>query len=106
MNKEQILNILNKHYDELKNFGVKSLALFGSVARGEENINSDTDLLVEFDPSYDRIGLIAFMRLRYHLEELLGTRVDLVTPNALKRQLKARILKEAIYASKRPEYAG
>jgi len=48
MNKEQILNILNKHYDELKNFGVKSLALFGSVARGEENINSDTGLLVEF----------------------------------------------------------
>jgi predicted nucleotidyltransferase len=105
MNKEQILNILNTHYDELKKFGVKSLALFGSVARGEENTNSDTDVLVEFDPNYDKIGLIAFMRLRYHLEELLGTRVDLVTPNALKRQLKTRILKEAIYANQRLEAA-
>lgn len=99
------MSIIDTHYDELKKFGVKSLALFGSAARGEEHAKSDTDLLVEFDPAYDRIGLVAFMRLRYRLEELLGTRVDLVTPNALKRQMKTRILKEAIYAKQRPEAA-
>ena len=62
---------MNTHYDELKQFGVKSLVLLGSVVRGEENRNSDTDVLVGFDPAYDRIGFIAFMRLRYRLEELI-----------------------------------
>jgi predicted nucleotidyltransferase len=98
MKKDVVLKILSLHKNEIKQYGVNSLALFGSVARGEEVPESDLDLLVEFDPEYKGIGLFAFLRLRYRLEELLNSRVDLVTPQALKHQLRDRILKEAIYA--------
>ena len=80
MKKDEVLKVLDLHNNEIKQFGVKSLALFGSVARGEEAPESDLDLLVEFDPNCKGIGLFAFLRLRYRLEELLNSRVDLVTP--------------------------
>ncbi|MCK4785845.1 MAG: nucleotidyltransferase family protein, partial [Desulfobacteraceae bacterium] len=70
----------------------------GSVARGEASAKSDVDLMVEFDPAHHRIGLFAFIRLRHRLEDMLGTYVDLVTPKALKRQLRDQILREAICA--------
>ncbi len=98
MKKEQALKILREHRDELHLQGVKSIAIFGSVARDEENLKSDVDILVEFDNARHKIGLFAYVRLQRRLEELLGTQVDLVTPNALKRQLKDKILNEAIYA--------
>ena len=97
MHRDQILRILREHTEELDQFGVKSLALFGSVARDEHGPGSDVDILVEFH-SARRIGLFAFIRLRLRLEEILGTHVDLATQKALKRQLRDRILKEAVYA--------
>jgi uncharacterized protein len=95
MEHETALDILSKHRHELRQVGVKSIALFGSVARREDKSESDIDLLVEFDRP---VGLLAFLRLQHRLEDLLGRRVDLVTPAALKRQLRDRILKEAVYA--------
>lgn len=97
--KNQIIRILKQYREELKDFGVKSLSLFGSVVRGEEMPESDVDILVEFDPTFDRIGLFAFIRLRYRLEELLGRKVDLVTPDALKPKMKSRISTEAVYGT-------
>ena len=99
MGRKEVLEILARHKEELNKFGVKSLALFGSAAREEDTRKSDVDLLVEFDPVRGKVGLFGFVRLQHRLEELLGTRVDLVTPKALKRQLRDRILKEAIYAA-------
>ena len=75
-----------------RDFGVKSLALFGSVARGEATADSDVDVLVEFDSA---IGLIRFGQLEERLEQLLGHRVDLVEPEALHPALKNAILAEA-----------
>lgn len=98
MERDQVIGILAKHEEEMKQYGVKSIALFGSVARGEGKSESDIDLLVEFDSASSNIGLFAFVRLQHRLQELLGRRVDLVTPKALKRQLRDRILKEAVYA--------
>jgi len=95
MQQERALDILRKHRQELQQFGVKSIAVFGSVVRGEARRESDIDILVEFDR---QIGLFAFLRLQHRLEELLGRRVDLVTPASLKRQLRDRVLKEAVYA--------
>ena len=95
MEQQKTLEMLRKHRNELRQFGVKSIAVFGSVVRGEAGPDSDIDILVEFDPP---VGLLAFFRLQYYLEDLLGRRVDLVTPAALKRQLRDRILKEAVYA--------
>ncbi len=98
MKKKQVLKILSEHKKELSLHGVKTIAVFGSVARGEDSAKSDVDILVEFNQDRYKIGLIAFVRLRRRLEEILGTQVDLVTHNALKRQLKDKILNEAIYA--------
>jgi len=91
----EALDILNSHRQELKEFGVKSIALFGSAVRGEARPESDIDVLVEFE---NPVGIFTFLRLQHRLEELLGRRVDLVTPAALKRQLRDQILKEAVYA--------
>ena len=98
MKKNQVLKILGEHKKELNLYGVKNIALFGSMAREEDNQKSDVDILVEFDYARHKIGLFAFVRLQRRLEELLGRKVDLATPGALKRQLKDNILKEAVYA--------
>lgn len=75
---------------------MRSLDLFGSVSRGESGPDSDVDLLVDFDRP---IGLFHFFRVQRRIEEILGSRVDLVMRDALKRQLRDRILAEAIRAT-------
>lgn len=89
------LDVLNSHRQELKELGVKSMAPFGSAVRGEARPESDVDILVELETP---VGIFAFLRLQHRLEELLGKRVDLVTPAALKRQRRDQILKESVYA--------
>ncbi|MBW1979453.1 MAG: nucleotidyltransferase domain-containing protein [Deltaproteobacteria bacterium] len=84
--------------DELKNFSVKNLYLFGSYAREEAGDQSDLDILVEFEAEA-QIGLFEFARLRRRLSELLGLEVDLVTPDALHPEMRDEILREAIHAS-------
>ena len=85
--------ILHKHQTDLDQFAVESLAVFGSVARGEATDRSDIDLLVEFNQP---IGLFEFIRLKYYLETLIGSKVDLVTPDALHPALRDSILNEAV----------
>ena len=75
---------------------MRSLDLFGSVARNEARADSDVDLLVEFERP---IGLFHFFRVQRRLEELLGSRVDLVMRDAVKPQLRERIFAEAIRAA-------
>ena len=92
-----LIDLLARRHDELRErFGVKSLALFGSVVRGEARPDSDIDILVEFDgpATFDR-----YMDLKFFLEELLGRRVDLVTRKALKPYLRPYVEKEAVYVS-------
>ena len=94
MNREDILAILAAHRADLMDFGVKSLALFGSAARDEAGPESDVDLLVEFDRS---IGLFHYAHLQQYLETLLGgAKVDLVMRRALLDELKDDILEEAL----------
>lgn len=94
MSKEQALNILSAHLEVLRrDFDVAEIALFGSVARGEARPDSDLDILV----SYVRTpGLFRFLDLKSYLENIIGRPVDLVTENALKPQLRERIMFEAI----------
>lgn len=96
MNREEILRALKDHNRELKNFDVRSLSIFGSVARGTERKTSDVDILVEFDRP---IGLFEFARLKIYLEKLLQREVDLVTPDALRKEMRETILREAIRAA-------
>ena len=89
-----ISQILHKHQADLDQFAVKSLAVFGSVARGEATERSDVDILVEFNRP---IGLFEFIRLKYCLENLIGYKIDLVTPDALRPAMRKTILSEAVY---------
>ena len=94
--REDVLSTLRQSRELLQAFGVARLSLFGSFARDEGRDESDVDLLVEFNRP---IGLFEFARLQRQLGELLGHRVDLVTPAALKPQLRDRILHEAVIAA-------
>lgn len=76
-------------------YAVRSLAVFGSAARGEAGPASDIDLLVEFDRP---IGLLHLARTARHLEELLGAPVDLVLRRAVLPELRDDILGGAIDA--------
>jgi predicted nucleotidyltransferase len=95
MKRDDVMRILIEHRDALqRQFGVKSLALFGSVARNEAIIVSDVDLLVEFDRP---IGLFHLIGTEQFIVQLLGgTEVDLVLKRALLPELKGDILAEAI----------
>jgi predicted nucleotidyltransferase len=89
-----ILSVIHGQRSDLHRHGVRRLALFGSAARGEATENSDLDFLVEFDhKSFD-----AYMEVKELLERLFQRRVDLVIAEAVKPQLRDRILQEAVYA--------
>jgi len=76
-----VKDILEENKDEIKDrFGVESIGLFGSCARGEETEESDVDVIVEFkDANFDD-----FMELAFYLEDLLDRDVDILTPAGLK----------------------
>ena len=94
MKQEDVLQILKKKNTELaKQFGVKSLSLFGSVARNEATQTSDVDFVVEFNRPVGYFGLFA---LQDYLEKLLGCSVDLGTPDSLKPYIKERVMGELI----------
>ncbi len=95
LKREDVLALLNSYKPSLKEFKVKSLLIFGSVARDEANAESDVDLLVEFEQT---VGLFTFVRLQRHLEKILGCKVDLGTPDSLKEDLRDVVLQEAIRA--------
>ncbi len=95
MKRADVLKIIKKHQKEFDAYGVSSLAVFGSTARDEARADSDVDILVEFSQP---VGLFEFIRLKNRLEELLGHSVDLVTPDALREEMRDQILKEAIHA--------
>lgn len=96
MNRDRVLANLAAHQAELSRYAVRSLRLFGSGARGEERGDSDIDLLVEFERP---VGLFTFLRLQEYLEQLLGRRVDLVTPDTLRSEMRAAIEQEAVTAA-------
>jgi len=94
MKQDVVLQTLKQKNAEMaKQFGVKSLLLFGSVARNEANAASDVDLLVEFNRPVGYFGLFA---LQDYLEKLLGCPVDLGTPESLKPYVREHIMGELI----------
>jgi uncharacterized protein len=96
MERKMVISRIRKHRPHLTQLGVKSLALFGSVARGEAKPESDVDILVEFEgrATFDR-----FMDTKYYLEEVLGCRVDLVVPEAIKPRMKPAIMQDLVYVA-------
>lgn len=95
MNRDQVLAMLRDNRERLRSeYGVKMLALFGSVARDEARPDSDVDLLVEFDRPMGYFGLF---RLQDDLARLLGRPVDVGTPASLNERLRSRVFSESIH---------
>jgi hypothetical protein len=93
--RQDILASLEKLKREVaKEYYVKTIGVFGSVARDEQTGQSDIDLLVEFSKP---VGFVTFMRLENFLSERLGKQVDLVTPDSLKPVIRQDVLSEVIY---------
>lgn len=95
MNRQAILSVLNTEAPGLrKRYGVKTLALFGSMARGDDREGSDVDILVTFEgkPTFDR-----FMGLKLDLEELLGRPVDLGTPETLRPEMRSAVERDLVH---------
>ena len=74
-------------------YGAREVRVFGSVARGEADHESDVDFLVELEPGRSLLDLGG---LQMELESLLGRRVDVVTTRGLKDRIRERVLREAV----------
>ena len=96
MGKDEILKRLKADKAKLTKFNIKRLALFGSIARGEEKPGSDIDILVEFE---GRSTFDQYMKLRFYLEETFGSHVDLLTRKGIRQEILPAVEKEAIYVS-------
>lgn len=96
-NVEKILRFLNDQQFEIKRrYKAEVKGLFGSAARGEAQRESDLDLLVDFDEEAD---LFDYVGLSQFLEEKLKRKIDLVPRRALREEIRAKVLEEAIYTS-------
>ena len=96
LNSQDVLTTLTQNWQVIQNLGVRSLALFGSVAVDRARADSDLDFLVEFEgaTTFDR-----YMDLKFFLEDLFGVSVDLVTERSLKPEIAPEVLHEAIYVT-------
>ena len=92
--REEILSLLTRNKSELESkFKVRRMALFGSYARGDQQSDSDVDILVDIDPS---VGL-EFVTLAEQIEQMLGIPVELVSRRAIKANKLKYIEQDLIY---------
>ena len=95
LNKQKIIRLINQNIEKLKQrYPIKSIALYGSYARGEQDSSSDIDLLVDFTQP---IGM-EIIDLTLDMEKILNSKVDIVTYNAIKNRLFKYIKDELVYA--------
>jgi len=93
MRRNEALRILREHRGELDALGIRSLSLFGSVARDEAGPESDVDLLVEFaEPE----TFATYMDAKLYFEDLFGRRVDLVTVEGLRDRIRPYVERELV----------
>ena len=97
MNRDEIITRLRENEAALRQRGVAHAALFGSRARGDQRDESDTDIMIEFDPAA-RITVFDYAGLKDYIANLFEGRVDVVNREGLKPYLKPAATADAIYA--------
>lgn len=96
MRRDATVRLIREHLDELRRFHVRSISLFGSVARDEAGPASDLDVLVDFSrpPTMeDYVGLTLF------LQELCGRRVDVLTQDGIKPRVRPLIERDLVHVA-------
>jgi len=93
---DHYLRLLRGHEGELRARGIASVAIFGSIARGDATEFSDLDVLIELDPDA-RFGF-SYFSLPEYFEGILGVRTDVVSRQAIKPYIRDRILSDAVVA--------
>jgi predicted nucleotidyltransferase len=89
--------MLEKILPVLSPYGIQQISLFGSMVRGEDTVDSDIDLLVEFeDPPRQPLGLMTWVRLERELADRLNRRVDMVSARGVSRRLLPHIEAEKV----------
>ncbi len=95
MMREDVIQKIREHSNELESeFGVKKLALFGSVARNENTEKSDLDFVVEYKKG--KLGFHSYVGLAVYLEEIFNTKVDLALYNKLRPSIVNEVRKDLI----------
>ena len=97
MDSGAILDTLRLHESELRAAGIVHLRLFGSTARGENNLQSDIDLMADIDRS-KHLTLVTLVGIENRLSDLLGSKVDLSLSGSLKNGVRERATREAVLA--------
>ncbi len=97
MDRDDVISVLRQHRNELQRHGVAHAALFGSLARGEADAESDIDILIDLDPERP-IGVFDYVGLKQYIESLFDERVDVVSREGIKSFAKAGALADAVYA--------
>ena len=97
-NKEQILMFLAQNKNLFRDkYHIIRIGLFGSYARDEQNLESDIDLLVEFQDNTQELYDLK-LQLKDFFLKTLGIEIDLCREKYIKPRIKKQILKETIYA--------
>jgi predicted nucleotidyltransferase len=97
MNREEIIARLRENEATLRQRGVAHAALFGSRARGDQRPESDTDIMIEFDPAA-RLTVFDYAGLKDYISALFDGHVDVVNSDGLKPYVKPAATADAIYA--------
>ena len=93
--KQELIKKIQNAQEQIRNYGVKRLGIFGSFVRNQPEENSDIDLLIEFYPEQKNFD--NFMDLAFFLQNLLGRKIEIVTPQSLSKYIGPYILKEVEY---------
>jgi hypothetical protein len=97
MDKSTAIALLQQHRRDLQQEGLRHLAVFGSVARGEQQVDSDLDLLATLDPNHD-LTLLDVVRLERRIAEILQAPVHITVEPVQKPRLREAIAKESVCA--------
>lgn len=95
--KQELIQKIVDSKKQILGYGVKEIGIFGSFVRNEAKESSDIDFLIEFYPEQKNFD--NFMELAFYLQNLLGRKVEIVTPQSLSKYIGPYILKEVEYVT-------
>lgn len=97
MDRVTVIQTLKVREHDLRNRGVRHIALFGSVARGKSTVGSDIDIMVDLQPDAP-IGVFEYVDLTQFIADMFPAQVDVANHARLKPHVRPQAEREAIYA--------